>query len=474
MPYWHGTLECVVAYMSKFLSGRKFTNMNITNFLYLVSGIIISILFFIAPIPGFSVPRNVLLIGLILSCAFVYRITISASPINPKIHLNAEIIVFFILSMWMILQSSLWAIDPTASLSDLTEEWIGSILLAALGYLTVRQISSVNRYVYILIGSIVFALFAHAACVLMFQVSDFLQTGIYKLGSTPYADYSYLSTPINMAIALLVAGIVSQWLGDNKLFPWRYRITLTLLALSSIAALAIKARNGIISIFVILFVAGLLISARSSKRSKSYIHFFTLILVATGLLSITFHTDSRWHSFVETVPVAWDIESHKAWLDKEKYPIPTLPSGSAVDLSAYDRISWIRVALEGIASHPIGFGYGTPAFGRYINSQYHMDGFVSSHSGLLDFTLANGLPGLFLLLLFFFFLFKRGWKAWIGGNPFGLALILILTNYFVRICLDGHFGSFRLNMTAFLLGILYYLSTCEQSSLMDPSTPRKA
>jgi len=135
-----------------------------------------------------------------------------------------------------------------------------------------------------------------------------------------------------------------------------------------------------------------------------------------------------------------------------------LSSGQPVEGSAYQRIAWAKVALEGIQHQPLGYGYGLGGFGRYLEEAYGLKGAVSSHSGILDFTLANGLPGLALLLVFCALLLRRGWLSWMNGNPWGLALVLTLTNYFFRILLDGHFGGFRLKMFALLVGILCWMA----------------
>jgi len=106
----------------------------------------------------------------------------------------------------------------------------------------------------------------------------------------------------------------------------------------------------------------------------------------------------------------------------------------------------------------LGYGYGLGAFGKYVDEKYGYSGWVSCHSGVLDFTMANGLPGLVLLLLFCTILLWSGWTLFMNGNPWGLALILMLANFFTRSALDGHFGGFRLKMFAMMMGSIFYLS----------------
>lgn len=425
-----------------------------------VAALLLAGMFFVSPIPQTTALRNLFLLGLIAMFTFLWRVGRAEGPSVVAVSRSAEILALGGLTLWMFIQTVLWAHDRSASLSDFSGEWLGSLLVGGIGYGIVRRLPSARDCATLLAGAIALALFAHAAWTLGFQVVNWLQTGNYELGKTPYAHYAYLSTPINMAVALLAADLAARWMGDRKLFPWSGSVTQILFGISAVAVVAIKARNGVITVFAVLVLLGLLIAVREWKRSKSHkgtVAVLIALVLAAGLFAINLRTDPRWATFTDTVAIAWDIEAHKAWLDKEKYPLPSLSSGALVEASAYDRIAWARVALEGIASRPLGFGYGVEAYGRYVKAQYDGSA-VSSHSGLLDFTLANGIPGLLLLVALCALLFRRGWLAWLAGNPWGLALMLTLTNYCVRIVLDGHFGSFRLKMLALSLGIFYWLT----------------
>lgn len=425
-----------------------------------LAAILLAGMFFVSPIPQTTALRNLFLLGLIATFAFLWRAGRTEGPSFAAVSRNAEMLALGALTLWMFIQTISWAHDRSASLSDFSGEWLGSLLVAGIGYGIVRRLPSARDCATLLAGAIALALFAHAAWTLGFQAINWLQTGNYELGSTPYGNYAYLSTPINMAIALLAADLVSRWMGDRSLLWWSSGISQLLFGVTALAVVAIKARNGVITVFVVLALLGLLIAVREWKRSKSHkgtLAVLIILALAAGLFAINLRTDPRWATFTETVAIAWDIETHKAWLDKEKYPLPSLSSGELVEASAYDRIAWARVAMEGIASQPLGFGYGVEAYGRYIKAQYNGDA-VSSHSGLLDFTLANGIPGLLMFVAFCALLFRRGWLAWMTGNPWGLALMLALANYCVRIMLDGHFGSFRLKMLALSLGIFYWLT----------------
>lgn len=115
----------------------------------------------------------------------------------------------------------------------------------------------------------------------------------------------------------------------------------------------------------------------------------------------------------------------------------------------------------------MGVGYGHKAFGWAVNDAYKVHtGHESSHSGILDFTLANGLPGLVLWLLFVAMLIRYGWQL---HSAVGYALALHTLAWLGRIVLDGHFSGFRLGMFALVTGILIAASLVTPNKNVLPS-----
>lgn len=444
--------------------------MSLSRTYCLTISILLAGIFFLSPMPHTVAPRNLLLLALIVLSAILWK---KSTESGMRASRNPEVLALSALTLWMFIQTALWAVDRSASFDDYFREWIGGgVLVAIVGYGIARGLSMAGDPLCAgrLPTWVVLPLFAHAAWTLTFQFTLWLQTGHYQLGSTPYRDYAALSTPINMTFALLAADTATRWMGDGKLFPWSDRISRTLLFITAVAVVAVKARNGVITVFVVLMLLALLLIWREKglRLRRAALASLLAFVIAGSLFAINLRHDPRWATFTESASLALDTRTHKAWLDKQQHALPTLSSGENIEPSAYDRIAWGKVAMEGIQSKPMGFGYGVEAFGRYIEAEYGKKNFVSSHSGILDFTLANGIPGLVLFLAFCLLLFRRGWLAWEVRNPWGLALMLTLANYFVRIVLDGHFGSFRLKMVALLLGILYWLTINKQHSETQP------
>jgi O-antigen ligase len=80
---------------------------------------------------------------------------------------------------------------------------------------------------------------------------------------------------------------------------------------------------------------------------------------------------------------------------------------------------------------------------------------VSSHSGLLDFAIGSGLPGLALLLLTAGLAIRGGWRQYRRhDDAAGLMFSLLVGGYLLRCLIDGHMSGWRLGLFAFLCGVL--------------------
>jgi|GEM_PF-959791 len=426
--------------------------------------LLLGAIYFIFPIPHTVVLRNLLLLILIGITITLFRNAGAQAVAVPgrQAWQHGELQALAILTSWLLL-TILWAVDRVFSFDDYLSEWLGSLFVAWLGYKLAGKLSGLNPggCAIHLAVPIMLALFAHGLWMLIYQVWLWPISGSFPVGATPFGDYSVLSTSINIAFALLLADAASRWLAHKKIFPWSNRLAVALLLSCTVFAVAAKARNGIITILALLIITMLILlwGQRGQLHFRRQLTTAAVgIFLAAGILTLNVASDERWGRFAESIVTAYDTKTNRAWLDGSEANLPILSNEQSADHSAYMRVAWAKVAIEGIAHKPLGYGYGLGGFGRYLEEVYGRSGAISSHSGILDFTLANGIPGLLLLLAFVALFFRRGWLSWVSGNPWGLALMLSLTNYFVRILLDGHFGGFRLKMIAFLLGILYWLA----------------
>jgi O-antigen ligase len=309
------------------------------------------------------------------------------------------------------------------------------------------------------------ALLLHILVLFAYQIWIWAHSGTYPLGTTPFAEKDYHSMLVTTLSALILADMLCRSILQRMIFPLPWPALAGILALSCIASVTLLARNAVI-INALLVIASVLIFVVIKRKTLGRVvvpSMLVLFLVIGSLGWAGLRSDVRWQGFMESAAAALDTKTNMAWLDMQAYPLPLMKNGQNVDESAYFRLAWAKVGVEQIAQYPLGLGYGHKAFGWAVNRSYHVQtGHESSHCGLLDFTLANGIPGLILWLALSIALIVAGWRAFrTQQSPAGLALAFTVAAYLVRCLVDGHLSGFRLAMYAFLVGLLVMLQSIE-------------
>ena len=421
--------------------------------------------FFIYPIPHTIALRNFLLFLLLCSGLWViYRKPLCSSDIENSRTFRKPGFILIALTVWMLFQSTFISPFPGESLGLLQGDWLNALLVAGIGALatvTCREEDS-NRPVHALTA----ALFLHTIGLLAYQIWIWTQTGSFPLGNTPFAQKDYHSMLVTTLCALILAEMLSRSITGRMIHPISSSAILGILVLSFIASFTLLARNAVIINVFLVVISGLtFVAMRRKKLWQSAIPLMLILFTATVSLAwVGIKSDARWQGFNEAAVAAFDTNNNLAWLNKETNPLPLMKNGQPVDESAYSRLAWAKVGLEQVVQYPLGLGYGHKAFGWAVNRSYHVQtGHESSHCGLLDFTLANGIPGLILWLALSFALIISGWRAFRDQySPAGLALAFTVIAYLIRCLLDGHLSGFRLEMYAFLVGMLVMLQSLEK------------
>ena len=77
-----------------------------------------------------------------------------------------------------------------------------------------------------------------------------------------------------------------------------------------------------------------------------------------------------------------------------------------------------------------------------------------SHSGIVDFFIANGVPGLLLWFAFLLSITVLGWKTFAGANmALGLMLIFLISGFFSRSLVDSNIRDHVFQQFLFMAGI---------------------
>ncbi|MDP2826954.1 MAG: O-antigen ligase family protein [Sulfuritalea sp.] len=397
---------------------------------------------FVFPIPHTIALRNLLLLIGLLALLATLRGTARPLP-SPTMKPAAWGLVAT--TAWLAWHSIAVAPAPTLALDNLRGDWIQPLLTAALAAYAAARIEP-----RLAIRAVVAALLAHMLWMFGWQLWLWLGAGMsggWPAGVVPFGERDHHSTSASFLLALVLGErLASQCAGTGgALFAARPGWAGLLASLLADAAL--RVRNGTLVSALLLVTAT---AAMGRRRPRALL----LLLVVGALGGASFALDKRWSGLQESLGVGWNSDS-RYWQNWDLAQRPPTPSGAPLEESAYARAAWARQAMQAIAEHPLGLGFGRDGFGRAVEAKYGHKGMVSSHSGWLDFALGAGLPGLALLLLATGLAIRGGWRQFRRhDDAAGLMLCFLVGGYLLRCLLDGHFSGWRLGLFAFLCGVL--------------------
>jgi hypothetical protein len=423
----------------------------------------LAVVLFIYPIPHTIALRNLILfVGLIAMLWWLRPRAAGVAALRETLAGCAPIgAVVLVLSTWMVVQSATLGMYPAESLAMWSGDWLIALLVAGLGVLAATTIGDRPEARGRLAAGAVLGLFANIVWYLAYQALRLFHGEPGGLDLTPFAARDYHSVINNTLFALLLAEALFRAIAKRRFVPFPSSLVLLMLALSMLTTYMLATRNGTVGVVAMLLLALVFwLQATGGLFNRRALLLIALGAVAVaGFLTLTVKADSRWQSFAESTRAGLDIENNRAWIDNSQ-PLPLTASGTSVDESAYDRAAWARAALEQIGAHPLGVGYGNRSFGWALFDRYHAGlDLQSCHNGLLDFTVANGLPGIALWLLLTWLLCLHGWRQFRRhASPAGLFLLFSVVCYFLRVALDGHLGGFRMEMYALLVGVTLALA----------------
>lgn len=393
-------------------------------------------------IPGTGALRTLFLVAGIIHVTWWWKR--SAPPELPRA--TPEGWLLLALTSWIALQIALFSTAPADSFWRYAREWSKLMLMAGLGLGIGRLCHSRRQWLAVALFA---GTFLHVIATLALQVYSLSRNDGIVRGASLLGNYGYVAPFTTAAFAWLLCDLVCRLWLRRAIFPWPV-ITTIMFAFMTIAAemlLDAKASQVMIVMLVSFVLLFLLWHMRSHKATLPTA--MLLITLAGGLLYAGSH---RWHGALESIYQAWhgpiDIETLTGSTDPQARV-------NRLEPSFYLRMMWARMGIAGIIDHPFGLGYGSDAFGRYVLDRFGIAGAISSHSGWIDFALANGIAGFILLLALALTLIRRGMSHFLAGNPYGMATALLTFHYIGRSSLDGILAGSRLTGFALLAGALW-------------------
>lgn len=440
-------------------------------------------LIFVWPMPGTIALRNGLAVLLLVTLLYSsWKKTTAIKPCELSV-LKWPVGLLIALTVWVAIVIAGWAAEPALSWGEFWAQWTIPLLCGFAGILLATQAEAGGeRGVQTILKVVFFTLFFQVALHDLLDAIYFFATGEQPFRQAPvlylplfikvwqsggswtqafigqyFEKFSFVN---NTFAAILIAEILQRafekrrWL---ELPNWLLGVAFVLVLLCSYW---LRVRNGNLGLVFLILVAGLmtLVRVRHRFKTRNLLMAVALAVVAlVGIGSAFWKSDARWQTFAETLPIALDTETNRAWLSAKITPYPRLSNGAEVDASNYERIAWIKEGLKLGWENPLGTGLNRNAFFDGLDRKYQMNGAIRgghSHSGVVDFFIANGLPGLLLWFAFLFSLTLLGWRTFTGSNmALGLMLIFLISGSFSRSLLDSNIRDHVLQQFLFMTAI---------------------
>ena len=422
--------------IKQFLLDKK---ISATGFILLLLG---TLLLFIFSVPHAMAGRKILLyLTFFMALPIFWR----ALRNNSKQLLHATLLLFA-LQLWMLVITFFIADQPYASLLEWKGQWltVAMCYVIGIGIACTLMDSAIKapRVTATLIIVVPITIFLGLNAIVM--IHEMVLAGKFlpnQLGMTDEKGVTnYL---IALMEPILIADMLGRLVKGVRLIPVPNWVISLLLALALFSLFAASSRNGLI-IMMLAFMLGAAMVFIESRKQYSPLKVIsstlaTLILVFT-ISFISYKTDPRWATFVETIPIAWDIDRDLRWLDSDGADVPVTVSGKPVDISEYYRIAWAHAGLRMLAEHPWGMEISRETFRNLELEKYGQAKIFHSHNAWIDFGLNVGIPGLLLWAGFLLFLIKTGWSAWKSHHDqLGLALTIMVVMFMLRGLLDSTF-----------------------------------
>ena len=422
------------------------------------------VLLFIWSLPGVTALRHVMLLlalAALMSCS-------SVRLVHQEVSLSRWPFIWLaILTGWLFYQAVFISPETSWALGELRGQWLIALLAMALGILLAATTPLSNAKQAFITASLMTVFLLQTVIVIVQSVMYWIEHGALLRYQVPLTggklEMSYL---INILLAALTVDLIQRGSQKEPLLDSKSYISAVAVILSLWCLYIVAARNGVLGVFF-LSISALVLFLLDRYRRYGVKQVAMLgsasVLVLGIFFAINYQGDVRWQSFKETAALAWDIDKNRAWVDRERYPLPNLENGNPVDESAYLRIAFIHAGMRLVEENPLGVGYGRNAFAHAIR-QNEETRVGHAHSGIVDLAIGGGIPALLLWSAFMVSLMLYGGVRYFRhGNPHGLFLLLLATGYSGRMVLDSVNRDHMLQIFFFLTGYLLIASRPRQA-----------
>lgn len=364
--------------------------------------------------------RNILIgIGSILSLTILYSKNLKDGAYLNKQYFtlnNLPVILLLITTVWVVIVIILFSKYPDLSQKELMSFWIRAILAILIGSVLGLVIRSKDKLFYFFNG------FIWLIIIILYQkyIINTLNHNSVPNGINPnslflpsfYPEYRNLpyegKTNFMMPALIFISGTLVIFVNSKNNFILR-ALTFTAWLLLLYAFVNIfDSRFSLIFCLIIISIFVISILIKYKKKSNKNINTI-IIIIMTAFLSCSIFYQSKinkgWSNFFSEVKAGLIMGNYDNWKKNKDFNFPKSNTGYIAQSSNYERAALLNFGIGVLASHPMGNGVLERSLEITLrqydsNKEFRKNyGFVSTHSGLLDFGLAYGVVGLSLLIL---------------------------------------------------------------------------
>lgn len=414
------------------------------------------ILLIVWSVPHTVALRYTLMTGLAL-CAF--SVPAVRQAVAAQWRTQPALWIYLALSAWLLIQVPTVAMHPQETLEELRGQWLKSSLSLLLGMGVMQLVRSTPGGSRAVLFNQLFVALGLAVWIqgvdylwawLVHSEPSFNSTGIFN----GKVQVSYLA---NLFLSLCMAEAFSRLCGGGR----HVAASSPLLAVWALSAVAVTffsgARNGLIGVVLLCVSTGLLVlyyAPSRISRGQRLGGFALLLCLAAGLAGAQLKTDTRWARFVESTSYSFQTDTVLSWLDPRRYPYPILSDGQPLDDSAYERTAWIIVGMKLSAEHRLGVGFTRKAYSNTVMDKYGV-AVRHSHSGLVEYTLGMGWPGIALWAAFLLAVFSQGLRRLLRKHDtLALATMFLVSGFAGRMVIENITRDHMMEMFMFLIGVM--------------------
>lgn len=397
-----------------------------------------------------GVPHTGALRTLFLLLGIVHLLLMSREKhiANPLPLDRSVLAVFWLLTAWLAAQSFFVDAGSLLVLQTLASQWGKLLLMALVGITLVRMFPDWH---WIALAFFCGA-FIHVLSTWGAQLLSLTQGHGLAYGQSLLSEYPVASSFTTVAFVWLLSDGISRIWHGKHILPWSPRVSVLLMLMTLSAEAVLKAKSEQVMALLLIGLACLLLIKCGSVARRWKIGLFFAGFVLAGILIGA--GSNRWVGLGDSLHAAWQQPFSPQVLVTDAVPLP-----ANINHSIYMRAIRGKIGVEGIAEHPLGLGYFPDVFGRYVTGRFGFpEAIDSSNSGLIDFGLAAGIPGIGLLLLLAGQLIHRGWSAFLAGHPLGIVLALLVFHQIGRYAIDGTLGGSRFTGFALIAATLWALT----------------